>query len=143
MEITINAPKALGGIVNADGTKGRTIALIFNLGEDLRKAVELNSEAVVYSLYKAKGIIVFQDTARRMLAASKEDGSPVFSDEDIVKWASTYKLGIVKPGGRRGTRKTAEVKLLEGLDDPDMVKKMDPATLKAIQRKLRELTAAR
>ena len=92
MEITANAPKV-----------ERELTVDYNLGETIAEAVKLFGEEVVMSIFKAKAVIIIQDTIRRNLVAGK-------TDAEIKALIAGYKLGIVAV--RSGK---SEDKFIEGL----------------------------
>lgn len=76
--ITVEAPKV-----------NRSYEVEYDFAENLEDAVTAFGEDVVFSLYKAKAIIVLQDNIRRMMTQNK-------SDEEIAAFIEEWKPGVVQ-----------------------------------------------
>jgi hypothetical protein len=103
----------------------RSIEVEYEFGANLDEAKALFGEAAVFSIFQAKAEIIIQDICRRMLVAGK-------TDEEIKTYIAGYKLGVQQRRAGGGSRKTAEQKLLEEIQQG----KMDQNDLKALITKL-------
>lgn len=92
---------------SADKSEGaRKITLTYNFGKDLDEAVQLHGAEVVYGMFVKSLKIAIQANVRRMMAATKEDGTLEYTDEAIKNWVENeYKPGV------RTARVPAEQKL--------------------------------
>ena len=77
LTIGANAPK-----------KGRDHFTEYNFGNNIKEAVDIHAEDVVYSLYLAKGVIAIQDKMRGMM--NKD-----LTTDAIDTAFEGYKLGVV------------------------------------------------
>ena len=103
----------------------RSIEVDYDFGTTLAEAVALFGDAVVFSIYRAKAEIIIQDNCRRMLVAGK-------TDDEIRQYIAGYKLGVQQRRAGGGSRKTAEQKLLEDIQQG----KLGQDDLKALIAKL-------
>ncbi len=109
----------------------REITLGIELADTTEGNVELFTEEVVNSVFKAQAIVKAQAYVRSLISAKNEDGSFVNSDEDVAEKFSAWKLS----GGNRVTKSASDKAL-------DLMAGMSPEALQALLTKHAENQAA-
>jgi len=113
---------------------GREFTGSYDFGETLAEAVKIHGEDVVFSAYKAKGVILYQDLARRFL---NDAGN---TEEDVEAKMADWKLGVVAVrGGGVTLAKTLE-KLAAGKLNLDA---LPEDQLQAVRERIQKALAAR
>jgi hypothetical protein len=97
---------------------GKELTVDYNFGENLAEAVKLFGEDVVFSLYRAKGVIIIQDLVRRLLTDGK-------TEEEVAKTIAEYKLGVVLPRGKKKSPKETLQAAIASAKTPEDLKAIE------------------
>lgn len=119
--------------INAASKKtGKTVSAEVNIGATLDDAIKLFGDKVVYSMYKAKMVIAFQDAGRRILA------DPDKTPEEALKAVQEFKPGVakVRTGGPRKSP-------IQKLDEKIAAGEVSKDELLALQAKIAAAIAAK
>ena len=90
----------------------REVSVPYSFGSNLDEAVSLFGHEVVFNRFKAAAVIDLQSLIRRGIRATNEDGTPKYSDDDILAQAAKW-----APGIRSVNRKTKADKIKDMFKD--------------------------
>lgn len=79
----------------------RSVEFEKDLGANLDEAVELFGAEAVFAAYAAQAVIRTQAVTRNALLVVNEDGSPKYSDEEVIARGQAYKLGERLPSSSK------------------------------------------
>ena len=114
----------------------RTLEVEFDYGETLDDKIDLFGESVCNSKLDQKIRIDVQAYLRGKLSAAEEDGSPKFTDEQIIESLKSWKLGEVSR-----VKKSKGDKALDLWNDADPDEQKDMLQKIVAAKKLKEAEA--
>ena len=100
--LSVNSYLRKDSLMEVTATKdGRSVTVNYDFGKDIKTAMKLFGEEVVYTNYIASAKIALQATLRSLIAAGKKDN-------EIAEFCSQWKLGVKSKRGKSPMEKLME-----------------------------------